>query len=374
MSELFRVGALDVTFALVFTLLALYEVTRLRRQRRQLLRRMETSALETQRLAELSVAYTTLQRRYSQARALIDLMGEFNQLMELQPVLDRLSRGLSQFFAGDDVAIWIAGADANFDLAARAGEGTGPPVDPDTAWLRNVLVQGIPAIPPVWQQTQRPRMAAPLLDWRGFGRGVIVLTSQRRSAYTVEDGEFLQAVLGHAAMAIQNATRFEMADRLSRLDVLTGLGNRADFDRALHEGVARALLTSASLSILLADLDHFKDINDSRGHPEGDRVLRRVAQLIAQAATEANRAFRIGGEEFAVLLAQQPKAVALSGALLLCARVAHEAFFDDGTRLTLSIGVASLPEDGQDPATLIAAADQALYRAKADGRNRVHAA
>jgi diguanylate cyclase (GGDEF)-like protein len=373
MSELLRLGALEVTFALVFTVLALVDVAHLRRQSKQLMRRIEMSRLEAHNLADLSVAHAALQRRYSQAQALIHLMAEFNQLMEFQAVLDRLSRGLSRFFAGDDVTIWMRSTGESFDLAAEVREDIASAVGPDSAWLSTVLAEGSIVLPPAWQQSERPWMAAPLLDWRGMGLGVIVLASHRRSAYTAEDADFLRAVLGHAAMAIHNAARFEVADRLSRLDPLTGLGNRGDFDRALHEGIARALITAGSLSVLLADVDHFKQINDSRGHPEGDRVLRRVAQLIAQGAGAPNRAFRIGGEEFAVLLAQA-KATALSVAMLLCARVGKEVFFDDETRLTLSIGVASLPDDGRDPGTLMAAADQALYQAKADGRNRVHVA
>ena len=373
MSELLSVGALEVTFALVFTVLALCEVTHIRRQSKQLLRRIEVSRLEAHKGAELSVAHATLQRGYSQARALIHLMGEFNQVMEFQAVLDRLSRGLSQFFAGDDVAIWIRSTGGNFELAAGVRHDVASAVGSDAARLRSVLAHGSAVIPPAWQQTERPWMAAPLLDWRGLDLGVIVLTSHRRSAYTVEDVDFLRAVLAHAAMAIQNAARFQVADRLSRLDALTGLGNRGDFDRALHEATSRALPAAESLSVLLADVDHFKHINDSRGHPEGDRVLRHVAQLIAQAAGEPSAAFRIGGEEFTVLLALA-KPAAISVAVLLCARVSQEAFFRDSTRLTLSIGVASLFEDGRDPATLMAAADHALYRAKAAGRNRVHAA
>src|SRR2546430_15780316 len=119
MPELLRVGALEVTFALVFTVLALCEVTRLRRQSKQLLRRIEMSRLEAHKGAELSVAHATLQRGYRQARALIHLMGEFNQVMEFQAVLDRLSRGLSQFFAGDDVAIWIRSTGGEFRIAGR---------------------------------------------------------------------------------------------------------------------------------------------------------------------------------------------------------------------------------------------------------------
>ena len=373
MSELLRLGALEVTFALVFTVLALIDVTLLRRQHQRLLRRIEMSRREAHSLAELSVTHASLKRSYGQARALIDLMGEFNQVMELHAVLDRLSRGLSHFFAGDDVAIWIRRIDGSFELAAGVPSDVAPGIGPDASWLTTVLEQDSPVRPPVWQQTERPWMAASLPDWRGIGLGVIVLTSHRRTAYTAEDADFLRAVVRHAAMAIQNAARFEIADRRSRIDALTGLGNRGDFDRALYEGMARTRLAAGSLSVLLADIDHFKHINDTRGHPEGDRMLRHVAQLIGHAAGEPDRAFRIGGEEFAVLL-DQKKAAAVSVAMLLCARVGQEAFVDDGTRLTLSIGVASFPEDGRDPATLIASADHALYRAKADGRNRVNAA
>lgn len=373
MSELLRLGALEVTFALVFTVLALLDVAHLRRQSKQLMRRIEMSRLEANSLAELSAAHAVLQRRYSQASALIYLMGQFNQVMEYKAVLVRLSRGLSEFFAGDRVAIWIRRPGGNFELAAAIGDDRADMDDPDPAWLNTMLGKGSIVIRPAWQQTEAPWMAAPILDWRGNGLGVIVLTSHRRSAYAPEDRDFLEAVLGHAAMAIQNAARFETADRRSRLDPLTGLGNRGDFDRALHDALTHALLAAGSLSIVLADIDHFKQINDSRGHPEGDRVLRHVARLIAQSAGTPGRAFRIGGEEFAVLLAQA-KAAAVSVAQLLCVRVGQEAFFDDDTRLTLSIGVSSLPEDGRDPAALMAAADQALYQAKAAGRNRVHPA
>lgn len=373
MTELLRVGALEVTFAIVFTVLALVEVTHLRRQHKRSRRMADGSRVEALSLAELSVAHASLQRRHNQARALIELMGEFNQVMEFKAVLDRLSHRLSQFFAGDDVAIWIRGTAGVFELAAEVADEVNQCSVPDEARLTGVLAQGTVVMPAAWQQSERPWMAAPLLDWHGAGLGVIVLTSHRRSAYTGEDADFLRAVLAHAAMAVQNAARLEVADRLSRLDSLTGLRNRGDFDRALHEDVARALFAGQSLSLLLVDVDHFKAVNDSRGHPEGDRVLRHIAHLIAQIGGEPDRAFRIGGEEFALLLASTKRAAHHVG-LLLCARVGQEAFFDDRTPLTLSVGVASLPQDACEPAALVAAADQALYRAKNRGRNRVEVA
>jgi len=135
----------------------------------------------------------------------------------------------------------------------------------------------------------------------------------------------------------------------------------------------RALRAAVPLSLLLADIDYFKQLNDSYGHAEGDRVLKEIAQPIAEAARAPNASFRLGGEEFAVLLGEA-KAAAVSIAETLCSRVEDKPFFDDGARLTLGIGVAPLPEDGRDPAALVAAADPALYKAKSDGRNRVRAA
>jgi len=216
-------------------------------------------------------------------------------------------------------------------------------------------------------------MAASLLNLQGQLLGVVMLTSDRRALYTADDGAFLRAVLGHAAMAIQNAARFEIVDTLSRLDALTALGNRGEFDRSLRDQVTRARLAAMPLSVLVADIDYFKQINDSYGHAEGDRVLKEIAQLIAEAARAPNASFRLGGEEFAVLLGEA-KAAAVSIAETLRSRVEDKALFDDGARLTMSIGVASLPEDGREPAALVAAADKALYKAKSEGRNRVRAA
>src|SRR2546430_1259786 len=169
MSELLRLGALEVTFGLVFTVLALCEVTHLRRQSKQALRQIEMSRLEAPSLAKLSVAHASLRRSYDRARALIHLTGEFNQVMEFRAVLDRLSHGLSQFFAGDDVAIWICSPGGNFELAAGVRHDVASVVGPNAAWLRSVAAQVSTVIPPAWQQTEKPWMAAPLLDWRGIG-------------------------------------------------------------------------------------------------------------------------------------------------------------------------------------------------------------
>src|SRR5437667_393131 len=228
---------------------------------------------------------------------------------------------------------------------------------------------------PFWLDREMPCMAAPLLDAQGQRIGIVALTSRRRPAYTVEDGAFLRTVIGHAAMAIQNATLYQFIDTLSRIDPLTGLHNRREFDRLLQQELGSAVQTGLRLSLIMADIDHFKQINDRFGHQEGDRALQQMArliQLVPRRATDAG--FRLGGEEFAVLMGDTGKAGAVALSETLRGVIEGAKFLPSGEPVTVSLGVATFPDDGQNPAILIAAADRALYQAKAGGRNRVAAA
>jgi diguanylate cyclase (GGDEF)-like protein len=316
-----------------------------------------------------------LQRRYGQARALIDLMAEFNEVMQLAAVLDRLSLGLSRFFAGDGVAIWIRASEGPFELAVKVAEDFPTSLNPHDRWVATVMAGDAGLVLPFWLDREMPCMAAPLLDAQGQRIGIVALTSRRRPAYTVEDGAFLRTVIGHAALAIQNATMYEFIDTLSRIDPLTGLHNRREFDRLLQQELASARQTGQRLSLIMADIDHFKLINDRFGHQEGDRALQqmsRLIQLVPRRVSDA--AFRIGGEEFAVLMSDTDKPGAISVSESLRSVTEGAKFLPSGEPVTVSLGVATFPEDGRDPGSLIAAADRALYQAKAGGRNRVAAA
>ena len=316
-----------------------------------------------------------LQRRHGQARALIDLMAEFNQVMQLAAVLDRLSFGLSRFFAGDGVAIWIRASQGQFELAVKVAEDFPSSLNPNDRWVATVMAGDAGLVLPFWLDREMPCMAAPLLDAQGQRIGIVALTSRRRPAYTVEDGAFLRTVIGHAAMAIQNATMYEFIDTLSRIDALTGLHNRREFDRLLQQELASAAQSGQRLSLIMADIDHFKQVNDRFGHQEGDRALQQMARLIRQVPRRASDAsFRIGGEEFAVLMGDTDKTGAIGVSETLRGVTEGAKLLPSGEAMTVSLGIATFPEDGQDSATLIAAADRALYKAKADGRNRVAAA
>jgi diguanylate cyclase (GGDEF)-like protein len=230
-------------------------------------------------------------------------------------------------------------------------------------------------LPPAWLEHEMPCMAAPLLDAQGQRIGIVALTSRLRTAYTVEDGAFLRTVIGHAAMAIQNATMYQFIDTLSRIDALTGLNNRREFDRVLALEIARSQQTGQPLSLIVIDIDHFKAINDKYGHQEGDRTLQQVAriiQVVPKRVTDA--AFRTGGEEFAILMSDTDKTGALALSESLRGIAERAQILGPDQPVTLSLGVATFPLDAPDSVRLISAADRALYQAKRGGRNRVEAA
>lgn len=157
--------------------------------------------------------------------------------------------------------------------------------------------------------------------------------------------------------------------RASLTDALTRVGNRAALDQRLDEEIARAQRHRTELSLLLADVDHFKEYNDTWGHPAGDAVLQELARVLRTRARASDFVARYGGEEFAVVLTTTGRDSALKVAELLRAAVQQAAF--PNRAVTISAGVATLDKRITDRTALLDAADEALYAAKRGGRNRV---
>lgn len=153
---------------------------------------------------------------------------------------------------------------------------------------------------------------------------------------------------------------------LSRCDEVTGLYNQRYFMERLDEEFRRALRYAAPLSLLMADLDEFKAFNDRQGHPAGNELLREVAEVIRQTARATDIAARFGGDEFAILLPQTTGEQGMHLAERL--RTAVAALPENAS---ISVGVASLSGGISGAPELVAKADRAMYRAKAQGRNRV---
>jgi diguanylate cyclase (GGDEF)-like protein len=195
--------------------------------------------------------------------------------------------------------------------------------------------------------------------------------------------DFLDRLAAVVSISLENVTNSERLKYIGLTDPLTGVHNRRYFDERLLEEVSRAQRQGHVLSCLFLDVDHFKRINDTHGHQVGDWVLREIAARIKSQMRFSDVLGRYGGEEFAVLLVQTDKAYALSIAERIRRSVADVPFLltdENPLSVTLSVGVAALRDcaraEGAESLArhLVARADQALYRAKRAGRNRVLAA
>ena len=186
--------------------------------------------------------------------------------------------------------------------------------------------------------------------------------------------------LSNVRRLLRNPTVIEQSEledtrRFAVTDVLTGLRNRRYFDGALEIEVRRSYRYGQRLTLLMLDLDDFKPVNDRHGHPFGDLVLRRTGELIRQAVRDSDVAARFGGEEFTVILPETDRL----GAFALAERIrrfveedfADRALAGRSVPMTLSGGIATFPDDGEEADALVARADKALYLAKTLGKNRI---
>jgi diguanylate cyclase (GGDEF)-like protein len=165
--------------------------------------------------------------------------------------------------------------------------------------------------------------------------------------------------------------RYEELLRQTGRDALTGLLDRGRFDRDAPRAIAEAVSAGRSISLLVIDIDHFKDINDQFGHAAGDEALRQIARELSSATRENDRVYRYGGEEFIALCEGLPHAAALLAGERLRIGIASLVVEGVDRPITASIGIATALEDGCELRALFDAADSRLYAAKAAGRDRV---
>lgn len=171
-----------------------------------------------------------------------------------------------------------------------------------------------------------------------------------------------------AAIAIENACLREKLHQLSVTDGMTGAFNYRYFMENLEREVARSKRWKRSLSLVMIDIDNFKKFNDTYGHQQGDLVLRTVTRILQEGVRASDIVARYGGEELVVILPETDGRDGLVIAERLRQAVAEHHFPNE--QVTISIGVVSYPENGQEPDELVAAADAALYEAKRLGKNR----
>lgn len=206
-----------------------------------------------------------------------------------------------------------------------------------------------------------------------------MLTGDKISAALAVEGAFrsnyvrFRILIPQIALKFRKVELYEQVQALSIIDGLTEVYLRRYLMYRLGEEVDRASRLKLTFAVAMVDVDHFKKCNDEHGHLVGDAVLRKIAGRLKHSVREVDMVARYGGEEFCVLLPETTKKLALTVAERLRRAIESKSIkaFDEELRLTVSVGIATYPEDGEDVGTLIEKADTALYKAKRKGRNAV---
>ena len=215
----------------------------------------------------------------------------------------------------------------------------------------------------------RTGMVIPIAS--GDGVTALLALNHQKVAFTNQDLFTVNALAGSSAVALANALHFHRTTQEATTDGLTGLYNVREFRRRLDAAFARQDRKVVPISVVLVDFDHFKSVNDEVGHQHGDTVLKEGARIVRVAARSLDVVARYGGDELVVIATD----ASAGGAQRLADRIldsVHAAAITTtpGNHLTFSVGVATYPDDALTATELIAAADQALYLAKREGKNR----
>jgi diguanylate cyclase (GGDEF)-like protein len=343
--------------------------------------------LETSRVNQLEVEFASERRERRLAENLRTVATSLSTTLELSEVLARLLESLGQLIAYDRALVLMRREDRFEVAAARGKDGeirTLPSYGVDEYAVLAELVETKRPIClddlPKELRSSHPLGDAPSTSWMGVPllrgmevTGVLILTDDRRGAYTGYDSEIAFTFASQAAIALENARLFGEVERLAVIDELTGVYNRRAFFDLSQREFQRASRYQNPLAAIMVDLDNFKIINDTLGHSAGDEVLTTIATRLQNAVRELDILGRYGGEEFVILAPQTGLAEACTVAERLRAIVTQEpvAGPSGDIDVTASFGVAAMTGGEGSLSALLDRADKALYQAKSEGKNCV---
>jgi diguanylate cyclase (GGDEF)-like protein len=331
-------------------------------------------SLETARAAQLEVAVRAVREQRDTAELLRTAMNELSSTFQPDEVLEKLLHIMARTLPADRLCVLYQDDD---DLTML----TEGPID--RAAAGPAVLRACSQADHGAREAAPPALAAILGDARswllvplnahGHGHGALIAGSVTAGSFAHAHQDLLAALAGQAASAYDNARLFAKVQLLATIDELTGAPNRRQFITAATDQLLIAQRNHRPLVGIMVDIDHFKQVNDTHGHATGDTVIRTVAAVLRTHIRTPDVLGRYGGEEFAVVQSEMHGDPVELGERLRAAVEAATVSGPDGSiGVTVSIGVAELkPEDTLD--TLLGRADEALYRAKEAGRNRVMA-
>ncbi len=355
---------------------------------------LEAMGRQTAIALENAHLYAETNRRAQQFEALYEVGRTMASTLNLQEILGRISEAVSSLLAVRAMSLMLLNPDGqtlstiagydSFDARLRAAEAQAGDQLPSLAAVREKRLVVVPEL--AKETIYGPWLAAALSEgYRAFLAvpllvqdrpvGCLNLYLAERRDLEQEELQLLSTLASQAAIAIENARLFEETRQLAITDPLTGLANHRQFYDQLGREFRRSLRYRRPLTLLMMDLDRFKHFNDSYGHLAGDQALRETAEVLRQNARSVDILARYGGEEFTIILPETEGTRALIQAERVRAAVANhtlEGLEGEAARgVTVSIGLAALTPTMKRIEDLVQAADEALYRAKSGGRNRI---
>jgi diguanylate cyclase (GGDEF)-like protein/putative nucleotidyltransferase with HDIG domain len=314
-----------------------------------------------------------------EAQSLFELSQDLGASLSLGETLSVFSVKLKPMVPYDAIAIYILRDDVlmpeyvngdNYRLFSSLRIPLGDGLSGWVAQNKKPIVNGNPSVEPGYLNdpdkfsTLRSALALPL-EGVGGVIGVLALYRAERDAFTTDHLRILLAVSGKMALAIENALKFQQAESSATTDYLTGLPNARSLFLQLDRELARCKRDKESLTLMVCDMNGFKKINDRFGHLEGNRVLRLFAQALKDSCREYDYVARMGGDEF-VVIAPGLAADAAAKKVEQLRPLARQAGFDvcGEEILSLSVGLAVSPDDGNDAEQLLAQADRRMYMEK----------
>jgi diguanylate cyclase (GGDEF)-like protein len=320
-----------------------------------------------------------------EAQTLFELSQDLGASLSLDETLSVFSVKLKRLVPYDSVAIYVRRDNIltpehvsgdNFRLFASLRIPLGQGLSGWVAQNRKPIINGNPSVEPGYLNdptkfsTLRSALALPLEGTSGIV-GVLALYQAEADAFTSDHLRILQAVTSKMALAIENALKYQQAESSATTDYLTDLPNARSLFLALDRELARCKRENSSLTVMVCDMDGFKQINDRFGHLEGNRVLRLFAHTVKETCREYDQVARMGGDEFVVIASGlSPEAARKKADQLrdLARQVGQEICQED--ILSLSVGRAVYPDDGLDAEELLAEADRRMYLEKQQQVNR----
>ncbi len=321
-----------------------------------------------------------------EAQLLFELANELGSSLRIADTLNTLDARLSRLVPHNTLAIYrvagdhliceySSGDEAKLFKALEIPMGEG--LSGWVAFHNTPIVNGNPSVEPGYRNDPRyfsnlrSALAAPLHGPMGEVVGVVTVYHGQKDFYSRDHSRVLQAIAPKLGCTMKNTLEFRDAEDNATIDFLTGLGNARALRQELDRRVQAAHITGDPLSVLVGDLNGFKQVNDTLGHLEGDRLLQMTGQAIRSVCRGTDFAARMGGDEFVVILPnlQEPDSRGLADRLTIAIdaawTVSEASRANPSLSLGLSIGFAFLGPDGKTPDELITAADRRMYEAKA---------